>query len=29
MGLNSGVMGAIFLALDHLFAIENHPHLIV
>ena len=29
MGLNSGVMGAISLALDYLFAIEDHPHLIV
>jgi hypothetical protein len=29
MGLNSGVMGAISLALDYLFAIEDQPHLIV
>ena len=29
MGLNSGVMGAISLALDYLFAIEDNPHLIV
>ncbi len=29
MSLNSGVMGAISLALDYLFAIEDQPHLIV
>ena len=29
MGLNSGVMGAISLALDYLFAIEDNPHLIL
>jgi len=29
MGLNSGVMGTISLALDYVFAIEDHPHLIV
>ena len=29
MGSNSGVMGAISLALDYLFAIEDHPHLVL
>ncbi|HLO13602.1 MAG TPA: ROK family protein [Anaerolineales bacterium] len=29
MGSNAGVMGAISLALDYLFAIEDNPHLIV
>jgi hypothetical protein len=29
MGLNSGVMGAISLALDYLFANEDNPHLIL
>jgi glucokinase-like ROK family protein len=29
MGSNSGVVGAISLALDYLFAIEDHPHMFV
>lgn len=29
MGSNVGVIGAISLALDYLFAIEDHPHLFV
>jgi glucokinase-like ROK family protein len=29
MGSNAGVVGAISLALDYLFAIEDNPHLIV
>jgi glucokinase-like ROK family protein len=29
MGSNAGVMGAISLALDYLFAIEDNPHLFV
>jgi hypothetical protein len=29
MGSNAGVMGAISLALDYLFAIEDNPHLLV
>src|SRR5215216_1056405 len=29
MGSNAGVMGAISLALDYLFAIEDNPHFIV
>ena len=29
MGSNSGVMGAISLALDYLFAIEDNPHMLV
>ena len=29
MGSNAGVIGAISLALDYLFAVENSPHLII
>jgi hypothetical protein len=29
MGSNAGVMGAISLALDYLFALEDNPHFIV
>ena len=29
MGSNAGVIGAISLALDYLFAVENGPHLII
>jgi predicted NBD/HSP70 family sugar kinase len=29
MGSNSGVVGAISLALDYLFAIEDNPHMLV
>jgi|RhiMetdeSRZDD1v2_1073273.scaffolds.fasta_scaffold08281_14 glucokinase-like ROK family protein len=29
MGLNSGVVGAISLALEYLFAIEDNPHMLV
>jgi predicted NBD/HSP70 family sugar kinase len=29
MGSDAGVTGAIALALDHLFAIEDHPHLVI
>jgi hypothetical protein len=29
VGSNAGVMGAISLALDYLFAIEDSPHLIL
>jgi predicted NBD/HSP70 family sugar kinase len=29
MGLNAGVLGAISLVLDYLFAIEDNPHFIV
>jgi hypothetical protein len=29
MGSDAGITGAIALALDHLFAIKDNPHLIV
>jgi hypothetical protein len=29
MGSDAGVTGAIALALDYLFAIENNPHLLI